>query len=88
MERYKEKDFIIVDDLIDGGLTFVNISQVLKAYFPKNKVYLIVTHGIFSKGVEGLSKYFDGIYCTNSYQDIENLVGGVYTKNFKQLNVF
>lgn len=27
-------------------------------------------NGIFSKGFNELSKYFDAIYCTNSYQDM------------------
>ena len=59
------------------------------------KIYLIVTHGIFSKGFEELSKYFDGIYCTNSYKDIKTkeLIKQIsysfkYEYNIKQLNVF
>jgi ribose-phosphate pyrophosphokinase len=82
------KDYIIIDDIIDGGQTFINIAKELKSKPLKGKIYLIVTHGIFSKGFAELSQYFDGIYCTNSYSDIENLVGGAYTKNFKQLNIF
>lgn len=53
------------------------------------KMYLIVTHGIFSKGFEELSKYFDGIYCTNSYRQINNSLNFGATKDFvRQLNVF
>ena len=66
----KELNFIIIDDICDGGATFINIARELKSYFNeshKSKIYLIVTHGIFSKGFLELDKYFDGIYCTNSY---------------------
>ena len=98
------KDLIIIDDICDGGQTFINISKDLrellddhKQYVNKSfgeygKIYLIVTHGIFSKGFEELSKYFDGIYCTNSYRDIT--VEGYQRKEekgsslVKQLNVF
>lgn len=47
-------------------------------------------NGIFSKGFDELSKYFDGVYCTNSYRDITFLwkVKGYMNRNFKQLNVF
>ena len=30
---------------------------------------LFVTHGIFSKGFDDLSKYFDKIYTTNSFTE-------------------
>lgn len=68
-----DKDIIIVDDICDGGATFINITKEIKTWWEfheveKNpKIYLIVTHGIFSKGFDELSKYFDSIYTTNSY---------------------
>lgn len=93
-----DKDYIIIDDICDGGATFINLGKIIKNSRHQKctgKTYLIVTHGIFSKGLEELSKYFDGIYCTNSYKDIEifptvactlKLPNGI---NFvKQLNVF
>jgi ribose-phosphate pyrophosphokinase len=51
------KDAIIVDDILDGGKTFIEIAKVLKQ---KNvgKIYLIVTHGIFSNGYAELGEYF------------------------------
>lgn len=73
-----DKDFIIIDDICDGGRTFTNIASeirnnIIDRYKGKGKIYLIVTHGIFSAGFEELSKYFDGIYCTNSYADNEKV---------------
>lgn len=85
------KDVIIIDDIADGAGTFINIAKEMKANGYKSKLYLIVTHGIFSKGFQELSKYFDGIYCTNSYKDID-LSQATLVKNnktlLKQLNVF
>lgn len=81
------KDFVIVDDICDGGRTFIEIAKVLKGQIARhaskrdNKIFLVVTHGVFSAGFDELSKYFDGIYCTNSVKEVEN-------KLVKQLNVF
>lgn len=84
-----EKDFIIIDDICDGGATFINIAKAIKNERKSAKTYLIVTHGIFSKSFEELSKYFDGIYCTNSYRQINNSLNFGASKDFvKQLNVF
>ncbi len=65
------KTGVIVDDICDGGGTFLGLAKALKA---KNagKLILVVTHGIFSKGLDTLSTVFDEIYCTDSFQNIEN----------------
>lgn len=85
-------DFIIIDDICDGGGTFLPIGQQIKKLYPDAKVYLIVTHGIFSKGFTELNKYFDNIYCTNSYRDIPTHEWDGDKKdiptNVKQLNIF
>lgn len=85
-----EKDFIIIDDICDGGATFINIAKEIKdnlidRYKTKQKIYLTVTHGIFSKSFGELSQYFDNIYCTNSYKDIKGEASPQYVK---RLNVF
>ena len=67
-----DKDLIIIDDICDGGRTFINIAEeVRKNPAFKGKIYLIVTHGIFSAGFNILSEHFDGIFCTNSIEDIQ-----------------
>lgn len=89
-----DKDMIIIDDICDGGATFINIAKEIKEYerlgFAKKiNIYLIITHGIFSAGFEELNKYFDGIYCTNSYSDVPEVIGNDLVKTgVKQLNVF
>jgi ribose-phosphate pyrophosphokinase len=83
------KDFIIIDDICDGGATFINIAKEIKEYFhesgkTKSKIYLIVTHGVFSKSTTELNHYFDAIYTTNSYRDYSQLE----LLTVKHLNVF
>jgi len=62
---------MIVDDICDGGGTFVGIAKELKK---KNAgdIYLFVSHGIFSKGFDELAQYFKKIYTTNSFKDVKN----------------
>ncbi len=83
---YQGKDFVIIDDICDGGQTFINIAKEIKFKLKDNKIYLIVTHGIFSKGFIDLYQYFDGIYCTDSYRDLE--FEGHLKNKVKQLNIF
>lgn len=40
----------IVDDICDGGRTFVETAKSLKVIKPELKVNLVVTHGIFANG--------------------------------------
>ena len=65
-----DKDLFIVDDICDGGGTFINIAKEIKSNEKfTGKIYLIVTHGIFSRGYEGLAEYFEKVYTTNSISD-------------------
>lgn len=67
----KGKDCLIVDDICDGGGTFLGLAKALKE---KNagKLYLAVSHGIFSKGFETLNQSFDTIFTTNSFKDVDD----------------
>ncbi len=62
------KTCVIVDDICDGGGTFLGLAKALKA---KNagRLILVVTHGIFSKGFAELVTVFSEIYCTDSFQN-------------------
>ncbi|MFW0717367.1 ribose-phosphate diphosphokinase [Pedobacter sp. N23S346] len=64
-------DCLIVDDICDGGGTFNGLAEALKA---KNagKLYLAISHGIFSKGFDELSKYFEQIFTTDSIKEVEH----------------
>jgi len=56
----------VVDDLCDGGATFLSLAEMLKRTQPNiTKLSLYVTHGLFSKGTEELLKFYDTIYVSN-----------------------
>ena len=58
---------LIVDDICDGGATFIEIAKQVKQESPMIKLHLFVTHGIFSRGKEHLLKNgIDFIHTTNS----------------------
>ncbi len=56
---------VIVDDICDGGRTFIELAKVLKEA-GAGKVILYITHGIFSHGFSELEKHVDEIVTTNS----------------------
>lgn len=66
-------DCIIVDDLCDGGRTFIEVSKALKAKGAEN-VYLCVAHGLFSYGFDTLIPHIEKVYTTNSYQSEESMI--------------
>jgi ribose-phosphate pyrophosphokinase len=65
------KTCLIVDDICDGGRTFIGTAEELKK---KNAgdLYLFVTHGIFSYGTEELKKLYKKVFTTNSFKDIDD----------------
>jgi ribose-phosphate pyrophosphokinase len=70
------KSFVIIDDICDGGRTFIEIAKAIRDIRPReifnDKIFLVVTHGIFSSGFEELENWFTGIYTTDSVKEIEN----------------
>jgi ribose-phosphate pyrophosphokinase len=71
-DMHNDIKYVIVDDICDGGRTFTEIAKAIKAVRPTAKIYLIVTHGIFSAGFEELNIQFEKIFSTNSYGDFDN----------------
>jgi ribose-phosphate pyrophosphokinase len=57
------RNCVIIDDLCDGGATFLAIAEQIQ---PAH-LTLIVTHGIFSKGFEALEQRFHEIIVSDSY---------------------
>jgi ribose-phosphate pyrophosphokinase len=64
---------LVIDDLCDGGATFISIAKVLKKVFPNPDLHLYVTHGGFSRGKEVLTDVGYKVYTTNSL--IKNVEG-------------
>ena len=69
-DRLDGVEAVVVDDLIDGGKTYIELAKVLKAKGAA-KVILYATHGIFSKGTKPLFEAgIDEIFSTNSFYEI------------------
>lgn len=64
-EKCKDKNCVIIDDICDGGGTFLAIANQIEA----KHLTLIVTHGIFSKGFDELEKRFDEIMVSDSFSN-------------------
>jgi ribose-phosphate pyrophosphokinase len=61
----KSESVLIVDDICDGGGTFIGIADALAEY--NLDKYLYVTHGIFSKGFKELQLRFKKIFTSDSF---------------------
>ena len=67
VDNAENKTFVIVDDICDGGRTFIELAKVIRRDYGKNsKIALVITHGIFSKGLDTIFEHIDEIYTTNS----------------------
>jgi ribose-phosphate pyrophosphokinase len=84
--------YVIVDDICDGGRTFIELAKAIKKERISAKIYLVVTHGIFSAGLKELNQHFEGIFTTNSYSDMNDPEFSLRNDNemhqLKQLNIF
>lgn len=72
-----EDKLLVLDDICDGGRTFVELAQVFDVldangqHIDYETLQLAVTHGIFSKGVTVLTTRFDHVYTTDSLPQTE-----------------
>ncbi len=64
-----DRNCVIIDDICDGGGTFLAIAEKIKP----SHLTLVVTHGVFSKGFDELHRYFNEIIVSNSlYKSYES----------------
>ena len=61
-----EKPILVVDDICDGGGTFIGLGLMLAARGFKT-IDLWTTHGLYTQGTENLLKVFRHLYCSDSY---------------------
>jgi len=60
------KRVLIVDDICDGGMTFIKVAEALKTFNPL-QIDLAVSHGLFSKGERVLKDAgISNVFTTNS----------------------
>ncbi len=57
---------LVVDDICDGGGTFLGLGNVLKER--GLKADLFVTHGLFSQGTSKLLEYYERLFTTDSIE--------------------
>jgi len=55
------KPCVILDDICDGGRTFIEVAKKLKENDP-GEIILMVTHGFFTKGLDVFQGLIDKIY--------------------------
>jgi len=67
----KDANIVIIDDIIDGGGTLLGIRQALRDAGHTGEVSIIITHAIFSKGIDIIMENFDRVITTNSFQEFE-----------------
>lgn len=56
---------LIVDDICDGGGTFIGLAQEINRLNPDIKLGLYTSHGIYSKGLDVLFERFEHIFTSD-----------------------
>lgn len=62
------KKLLVVDDICDGGRTFIALAKAIREHGKPAKLELWVTHGIFSYGTEVVTEHYDAVTSTNTFQ--------------------
>jgi ribose-phosphate pyrophosphokinase len=63
----------VIDDLCDGGGTFISLAKMLKNTQPNiTSLSLYVTHGFFTKGIDVIKQHYDKVYVYNLYNPAYN----------------
>ena len=65
--------FIVIDDICDGGGTFLSVASELQKINPSAYMVLVVTHGIFSAGFDRLREYYKEIFVHNNSFNLGHL---------------
>ena len=65
------KECLIVDDMADGGRTFIELAKALKSQ-GASSVNLYVTHGMFNFGFDEFEDIIECIFTTNSYRSFDD----------------
>jgi ribose-phosphate pyrophosphokinase len=92
LDQHVDLKYVIVDDICDGGRTFIELAKAIRDGRPTAKIYLVVTHGIFSNGLKDLYSHIDMIFTTNSVGSLNDpdflLRNDKWLDKVSQLNVF
>ena len=74
----KDKDIIVIDDMIASGESLIETAKSLKEKKAK-RVFACCTFGLFTKGLEGFDEAYkngiiDGVFTTNSIYQMPELL--------------
>lgn len=73
-------EIVVIDDLCDGGGTFVGIAELLRKELAPKELVLVVTHAVQEAGLRKVASVYDKVYITDSYKDwssVENLPSNI-----------
>lgn len=70
----KDKNIIIIDDIIDTGNTILKAAEALKKEGAK-KIYIAATHGLFTKSFESFDKceFIDKVFISDSIERVYDI---------------
>jgi ribose-phosphate pyrophosphokinase len=71
LDDFDGRPCLIVDDICDGGGTFLGLGSELKKH-NSGDLFLAISHGIFSKGFDELSSIFKQVFTTDSFRTIDD----------------
>lgn len=66
------KPIMVIDDLCDGGGTFLGIRKELEKFNPV-KTILAVTHAVQIEGIQKVAEVYDEVIISNTYKDWKDL---------------
>jgi phosphoribosylpyrophosphate synthetase len=67
-EEFNGEEITVIDDLCDGGGTFVGVASELRKLNP-TKLRLVVTHAVNYDGILKVANVYDEVVITNSYKN-------------------
>lgn len=76
------KTCVVIDDICDTGGTLMALGNLLEAQYEKR--ILMVTHGIFSQGIQKLSCCYNRILSTNSFNGELKATGNLRVVNVEK----
>lgn len=68
LTNVSDRSLLVVDDLCDGGGTFVGLAPKLRELAPKS-LSLLVTHAVQRAGIDRVAAYYDKVFITDTYKD-------------------
>lgn len=82
----KHGTYLIVDDICDGGGTFLGLADAIGLDY--GQLDLFVSHGVFSKdALKNLAQVFGYVFTTNSYNPRRDLNAALDYEKFRRFDV-